>query len=134
MCVYSSKCSVPELFQNKLIKNGPLTLGEPPRPSAIAHTRVDFPDPFGPTTMFKRGPNKALASLYTRKFFILRLTIEPSFQPDGSRRSAPAPEPVSWGLLMGALALMLVVTMIYSTLLLGARPTARRLLSSIPRI
>ncbi|CAN0275733.1 unnamed protein product, partial [Ectocarpus sp. 4 AP-2014] len=51
-------------------------------------------------------------SLHTRKFFILRLTMEPFFQPETSRRAAPVPEPVSLSLLMSVLLRMLVVTML----------------------
>lgn len=39
-----------------------LTFGDPPSPSAMAHTSVLFPEPFGPTTTFKRGPKIATAS------------------------------------------------------------------------
>lgn len=91
-----------------------LTFGEPPRPRAMAHTSVDFPEPLGPTTMLSRGPNCALASLYTRKFLSLRLTMEPSLNSETSAESDP--EPVSGALLLDALLLTLVVDML-STLL-----------------
>eukprot|EP00968_Pinguiococcus_pyrenoidosus_P028006 scaffold7601_cov267-Pinguiococcus_pyrenoidosus.AAC.5 len=34
----------------------PRILGRPPRPSPIAHRRLDFPVPFGPSTRLCRGP------------------------------------------------------------------------------
>lgn len=78
----------------------------------MAHTMVDFPDPFGPTTTFSRGPNVAITSLYTRKFFMRRLTTDPfeNCEAEGRGRGV-TPEPVMSSMLLGDLLLTLVVAM-----------------------
>lgn len=89
-----------------------LTLGVPPRPSAMAHTSVDFPDPLGPITTFRRGPNTVSTSLYTKKFTMRSLTIAPMENTEGAGLGAGAPpEPVSCPTLLGARALTWVTTM-----------------------
>lgn len=87
------------------------TFGVPARPRAMAHTRVDFPDPFGPTTTFSRGPKTAITSLYTRKFFMRRLTTAPFENCEADcLGGGGAPEPVISSMLL--LLLTLVVTMV----------------------
>src|ERR1700754_4965836 len=58
-----------------------LTLGGQPSPRQIAQTRVLFPVPFGPITMFKFGPGKNSAEVYVTKFDNLTRTMEPGWCP-----------------------------------------------------
>lgn len=72
-----------------------ITFGEPPRPRVMAQTSVDLPQPFGPTTTFRRGPNSTKVLPYTRKFTMRRRHTAPFAKFDWLLfDEEPSPEPV----------------------------------------
>lgn len=91
-----------------------ITFGEPPRPRVMAHTSVDLPQPFGPTTTFRRGPNSTKVLPYTRKFTMRRRHTAPFAKSDLLLvEEEPPPDPVGCALLLGVLVLRLVITIVW---------------------
>jgi hypothetical protein len=68
-------------------RNIPTSPVDPQQAKHMACVKADLPVPFGPNTIFNRGPVKNSHSSNVRKFLTLTLTIDPTLNPRFNKTS-----------------------------------------------